>query len=113
MFERLIEMIESHATYGPALQRAVENRLSLVLDYHTHTGADSYCVSICMKMGEPVPFFEDAGSHLEELVHVREFGQEEKDCLRLIGQLGLELRDHYQLFEPPELYLNGKPLQPD
>jgi hypothetical protein len=110
MFERLIEMIESHATYGPAMSRAVMQGAPIVLNYHTHTGESTYCVSICTKMGFPVAFFEDMDGGLEELVHVREFGRTEQECVPLTSQLSAELQGHYKLSAAPELFLNGKPL---
>lgn len=110
MFERLIELIEGHESYAPAMKRAVLQQLPIVLNYHTHSGEDSYCVSICSKMGFPVAFFEEMEGGLEELVHVREFGKTEADCVPLTSQLSGELMAHYKLEQAPEIFLNGKPL---
>lgn len=111
MFEPLIEMIETHPRYGPALSQAVSRGLPLVLNYHTHSDVESYCVSICVKMGYPVAFFEGMDGLLEELVHVREFGGTVDDCVPLTSTLSAELHAHYGLEQAPELYLNGKPLE--
>lgn len=110
MFERLIEMIEGHASYGPAMQRAVMQKVPLVLNYHNHSGESGWCVSICTKMGYPVTFFEEMDGGLEELVHVREFGKSQEDCIPLASQLSAELHAHYDLSQAPELFLNGTPL---
>jgi hypothetical protein len=110
MFEELIRMIEEHATYGPALAVAVSRKLPLVLNYHTHGGEEAYCVSICTKMGYPVPFFENLEGALEELAHIKSFGRTAADCVPLTSVLSAELYEHFRLEGAPELYLNGKPL---
>ncbi len=110
MFEKLIEMIEGHPRYAPALKNAVERDLPLVLNYHTHQGVGTWCVSICTRMGFPVPFFEDQESMLEELVHIRSFGREKGDCIRLTSTLADELARHYEMNTKPELWLEGNPL---
>ena len=110
MFEKLIEMIESHGTYAKAMHAAVERKLPLVLNYHTHAGEGSYCVSICTKAGFPVAFFEDMDGTLEELVHVRGFGKDREQCLPLLSPLAQELRAHYELDTDPEFWLDSKPL---
>lgn len=110
MFEPLIRMIEEHPRYGPAMAQAASRGLPLVLNYHTHSGEDAYCVSICTKMGHPVAFFESKDGLLEELVHVREFGKSEADCVPLTSTLSAELQAHYGQEQAPEIYLNGKPL---
>jgi hypothetical protein len=109
MFEELIHLIEQHPTYSSAMRNAIARNLPLVLNYHTHQGEGTYCVSICTKMGFPVPFFEEGDDNLEELVHVRGFGRDRDQCLQLLTGLSTELRKHFKLTENPEFYLDGKP----
>lgn len=110
MFEQLIQMIEGHAQYAAALKGAIARDLPIVMNYHTHTGEGSYCVSLCTKMGFPVAMFEDMEGNLEELVHIRGFGKTREECIPLLSVLGPELREHYKLVDTPEIYLDGKPL---
>lgn len=110
MIESLIQKIEDHPKYGPALVGAVTGKLPLVLNYHTHAAADDYCVSICSKTEHPIEILELCDGNLEELVHIRAFGKTEAECLPLTTSLGRALHEHYGLDHPPEIYLNGKPL---
>lgn len=109
MFESLIQKIEEHPRYGPAMAGALTKKLPLVLNYHTHTEADDYCVSICSKTGHAIELL-DMGSDLGELVHIRAFGKTEAECLPLTTRLARALHEHYGLEDLPEIYLNGKPL---
>ena len=113
MFEQLIELIEKHPTYNSALSNAIARDLPLVMNYHTHMGAESYCVSICTRMGFPVAFFEDADGNLEELIHVRGFAKGREQCVPMLTQLNKELRVHFKLNTDLEFYLDGKPLDAD
>jgi hypothetical protein len=110
MFEKLIEQIEAHPRYAPAMRNAVDRRLPLALNYHTHQGIGTWCVSICTRVGTPVMFMEDQTAMLEELVHIRDFGRERGDCVRLTATLADELARHYGMEEKPELWLEGNPL---
>lgn len=109
MFESLIQKIEEHPRYGPAMGRALTGKLPLVLDYHTHTAADDYCVSICSKTGPPIELL-GMGGDLGELVHIRAFGKTEAECLPLTTSLARALHEHYGLDDLPEIYLNGRPM---
>jgi hypothetical protein len=108
MFERMIELIEKHASYGPAMKEAARGKEPLILDYHTHGRGTGYCVSIAKKKHNPLRILGQA-EPLEELVHIKGVGQEEADCGELMGALGRELVLHYQLQLPPLVYLNGMP----
>lgn len=110
MFEQLIKLITDHPRYGPAVSGAVKIKSPLVLDYHTHGPDTDYCVSIASKEFDPLQFFEPKQSKLEELAHIRGFGKAEEDCTRLCSALADELKEHYELEELPEIYLNGKPM---
>ena len=110
MFERLIEMVTKHESYGRAMAGAVKAKLPLVLNYHTHGPDTDYCVSIAKKVQDPLEFFEPKKTSLEELVHIRGFGEQEEDCIPLCATLGRELIEHYGLEDAPEIYLNGEPI---
>jgi hypothetical protein len=110
MFERMIELIEAHATYGPAMKDAAAAGAQIILDYHTHGPGTGYCVSIAKKkglpmLGQPQP--------LQELVHIRGVGQDPTQCQALMSALGQELVAHYQLKQTPLIYLNRKPFAGD
>ena len=109
MFQPLIDKILEHPSYGPAMASAVEERSTLVLNYHTHGPESGYCVSICKKT-PPLLNLANEGSDLRELVHIRGFGQSEEQCLPLSGGFGRALQQHYELPHAPEIYLNGEPL---
>ncbi len=110
MFESLIQKVEDHPKYGPAMAKAAAGKVPLVLDYHTHTTASDYCVSICSKAPSPVQILNLGPGELEELVHVGGFGKTEAECVPLATALGKALFAHYDLAELPEVYLNGQPL---
>ena len=112
MIESLIQKIEDHPTYGPALAAAVTGKLALVLNYHTHTDTDTgdYCVSICSKTKHPIDILDTGKGKLEELVHIRAFGKTEAECLPLSTILARAMCDHYGLDDLPVIYLNGNPI---
>jgi hypothetical protein len=111
-FERLIQTIVSHPTYGPAMETAVGSLVPLVLDYHTHKGEESYCVSIRGRIENPVQLLTSGAETLNELVHIEGFGRSREDCLPLCEAFSKALCDHYQLATPPEIYLDGQPVNP-
>ena len=110
MLEGLVQKIVEHAKYGPAMQGALARNALLVLNYHNHRGESDYCVSICAREASPVQLFDASEGTLEELVHIRGFGQDEGDCLPLTKAFSEALCKHYKIETPPDVYLNGKPL---
>ena len=111
-FDRLLALIESHPRYGPALLAAVRDKADLVLNYHLHPGAASWCVSICRKEPNPLEIFGNV-PELEELAHIREFGPSEEECLPRSTALGRALARHYLLTTAPEVFKNGQPVAAD
>ena len=107
MFEEMIQQIERHASYGPAMREAAEGQVQLVLNYHTHREQMGDCVSIEKKKESILMTAGDAGSQAE-LVHIKGVGKEESQCFPLMSALGRELQEQYQLKHPPLVYLNGK-----
>lgn len=110
MFESLIQRIQGHPKYKSAMDAAVAAKRPLVLNYHTHSAEEDYCVSICAKLDQPIQLLETSEGSLEELVHVRGFGKTEDECLPLTSALSVELCEHYGIDRPLTIYLNGKPL---
>ena len=110
MFEQMIQLIEAHAAYGPAMKKAAEEQAQLVLDYHTHGGPSGYCVSITRKSDAPFSIMRTPGSPTE-LVHIKGVGEAESQCHPLMSALGRELKEHYQLEHLPVITLNGQPFQ--
>jgi hypothetical protein len=110
MFERMIQLIEEHASYGPAMSEATRGQEQLILDYHTHGRGTGYCVSIARVKHTPLKILGQPDP-LVELVHIRGVGEDESQCGELMEALGRELAQHYELHAAPLVYLNGKPHQ--
>ncbi len=108
--EGLIQKIVDHSKYGPAMEEAVAGHVPLVLNYHSHVGESSYCVSICAKVHNPVKLLDTGEETLEELVHIQGFGKGEADCIPLTRAFSEVLCKHYKIERRPDIYLNGKPL---
>ena len=109
MFQELIQKIEAHPNYAPALRQAVAEKALLVLNYHTHGPGQPFCVAICQKSPTMLPVLEQP-EPLTELVHVKGVGQTEDQCLPLMEPLRDELVEQYQIEAPIQIYLNGQPL---
>ena len=110
MFEKMIQLIEGHASYGPAMKEAANGKEQIILDYHTHGRGTGYCESIAKKKRNTLRILGQA-EPLLELVHIKGVGEDEAQCDELMGSFGRELVPHYQLHAPPLVYLNGKPHQ--
>ncbi len=108
MFEKMIQLIERHASYGPAMREAAEGQVQIVLNYHTHGEPTGYCVSVTKKKDSILTTARDAGPQTE-LIHIKGVGKEESQCFLLMSAFGRELQAQYQLKHPPLVYLNGKP----
>jgi hypothetical protein len=110
MYEQLIELIEQHQNYGPAVRDAASRKARLVLNYHTHGPGTGFCVSICMQQTAVLPVFGQA-LPMEELAHIRGIGKTEEQCLPLMQPLAEQLSNYYGLEVAPEIYLNGNPVE--
>ena len=84
MFETMIQLIEGHANYGPAMQDAARGQEQIILDYHTHGRGTGYCVSIAKKKRTSLKILGQA-EPLVELVHIKGVGEEEAQCDELMG----------------------------
>ena len=100
----MIEMIEQHQNYGPAMKAAAADQQQLVLNYHTHGGPSGYCVSICAKEENPLQILGQAET-LNELVHITGVSQEEGHIETLMPELAMELLGHYQLEKSLFIYV--------
>ena len=110
MLEKIIQLIEGHASYGPAMKEGALGKEPLILDYHTHGRGTGYCVAIAKKKRNPLRILGQA-EPLVELVHIKGVGQDEAQCDLMMADFGRELAQHYHLQVPPLIYLNGKPRQ--
>ena len=110
MFEKMIQLIEAHASYGPAMMEAARGNERIILDYHTHGRGTGYCVSIAKRKPTSLRILGQA-EPLIELVHIKGVGEDEAQGDELMGALGSELVEHYRLQSTPLVYLNGKPHQ--
>lgn len=111
MFEQLMQLLDRHDRYGPAVREAASRQSTFVLNYHTHGPGQDYCVSICEQVRTALPVFGQA-LPLTELAHIRGIGKSEEHCWPLMTALGEELRRHYDLDADPRIYLNGQPAKP-
>jgi len=109
MFSTLIEKIEEHATYGPALKNAAAEQRPMVLNFHRHQGNDRFCVSICTVELSPIKVLVSEKDALEELVHIEGMAESEEDYGPLCAAFSNALCEHYDLEQPFELYFNGEP----
>ena len=109
MFTTLIQKIDEHATYGPAMKKAAADGSNLVLNYHQHQGNDRYCVSICVKELSPIKILISEKEPLDELVHIEGVAETEDEYLPLCVAFSNALCEHYGLTESLELYFNGEP----
>ena len=108
MFEGMIQLIEGHVTYGPAMKDAARDQAQLILDYHTHGGPTGYCVAITKKRDGLLMTPADGGRQ-GELVHIKGVGKEESDCMPLMSAFARKLTEHYKLEHLPLIHLNGRP----
>jgi hypothetical protein len=113
-FDAVIERIEAHESYGPALRRAVEQGRHLALNYHTHGPEQGYCASVCALQGETLDLggLMRLGADLSELAHIRGVGRSAQECGPRMAVFASLLRARYRLRRDPEIYLDGRPWEP-
>jgi hypothetical protein len=110
-FDAVLERIEAHGSYGPALRRAAETQAPLALNYHTHGPDQGYCVSVCALAGETLDLggLMRLGADLTELAHIRGVGRGADECGMRMAVFASLLRARYRLRRDPEIYLDGRP----
>ena len=75
MFEELMEKLEAHPRYGPAMHEAVQAQEELVLNYHHHGDPSSWCVAICAREASPVAMLNLGGEMRERAPLTRRRGR--------------------------------------
>jgi hypothetical protein len=107
--DQLMQLIDQHGSYGPAITEAIEKGVPLILNYHDHGGQGAFCVSICAKETAAIDLLMKGVEDLRELVHVEGFGPSIEECRPRCEALAVRLLAHYELPRMPEVYLNGEP----
>jgi hypothetical protein len=103
----LIQKIEGHDKYGPAMKAAAQAQKPIILDYHTHGPGQDYCLSIkTKKAGLPVL---GQAPQLEELAHIKGLGKTLDEGIPIMGVLGEQMQAYYKLQSLPSIFINGKP----
>jgi hypothetical protein len=113
-FDRVLDLIGEHASYGPAVSRAAADGRPLALNYHTHGPEHGYCASVCALDGPTLDLggLMRLGGELAELAHIRGVGKSEGECGMRMAVFASLLRARYRLTRDPEIYLGGQPWHP-
>jgi ribosomal protein S13 len=102
----ILDQVRIHPQYNQSIEDAVSTDLEISLNYHTHPGEDSYCVSIISDKIDLLALTENKQSFVE-LAHISGIGKSEEDCIPLMSYLGKKLKEVYLLKKLPDVYLNG------
>lgn len=113
-FDRVLDLIEQHESYGPAVLRAAADRRPLALNYHTHGPEQGYCASVCALDGPTLDLggLLRLGGELAELAHIRGVGKSAEECGMRMAVFASLLRARYRLTQDPEIYMDGQPWHP-
>jgi hypothetical protein len=113
-FDLVIDRIDAHERYGPALRSAAAGGRVLALNYHTHGPDQGYCASVCALDGETLRLggVLAVGADMEELAHIRGVGRSQAECGVRMAVFASLLRARYRLGRDPEIYLDGEPWTP-
>jgi hypothetical protein len=113
-FDLVLDKVDEHERYGPAVRDAARDGRSLALNYHTHGPDQSFCASICALDGETLELggVLRLGGDLEELAHIRGVGPSADECGVRMAVFASLLRARYRLGRDPEIYLDGRPWTP-
>ena len=106
-FDNIISLVEQHQPYSLLVHEAIIEDDPLILNYHSHSPGQPYCVSLCKEVID----ITHQGNHsqLVELAHIKEVGSDEASCYPLMSVFAQRLRKYYHLDYLPEIYLNGLP----
>jgi len=107
-FERILDKLQKHPTYSRAIKESHARGERWILNYHSHGEGQPFCVSICTRE-EKLAIF-GLPSPLEELAHIRSFGQRQEECLPLSQAFGKCLLARYPGAREPLIFLQGEPL---
>jgi hypothetical protein len=106
--ERILDKLQEHPTYGRAVETSHARGDQWVLNYHSHGAGQPFCISLCWRaeklaiFGLPAP--------LEELAHIRAFGQTAEQCLPMSLAFGEALLERYPGAKQPLIFFQGEPL---
>jgi len=106
--ERILDKLAEHPTYGPAVKTSHARGDQWILNYHSHGAGQPFCVSLCWRaeklaiFGLPAP--------LEELAHIRSFGQTAEQCVPMSKAFGECLLERYPGAKEPLIFFQGEPL---
>ena len=106
--ERILDKLAQHPSYSRAVKESHARGERWILNYHSHGEGQPFCVSICTReeklaiFGLPAP--------LEELAHIRSFGQSQEQCIPLSTAFGKCLLARYPGAQEPLIFLQGEPL---
>ena len=102
----ILDKVKTHPQYNKSIEEAVSSELEISLNYHTHPDEDTYCVSILSEKIDLLTLTENKQTFVE-LVHIRNIGKSEKDCVPLMSYLGKKIKEDYMIKRLPDVYLNG------
>jgi hypothetical protein len=107
-FERILDKLHEHPSYSRAVADSHARGDQWILNYHSHGEGQPFCVSICWRaeklaiFGLPAP--------LEELAHIRSFGQTAEQCVPMSKAFGEALLERYPGAKEPLIFFQGEPL---
>ena len=107
-FERILDKLQEHPSYSKAVADSHKRGDRWILNYHSHGEGQPYCVSICWRAEKLAVFGLPAP--LEELAHIRAFGQTDDQCVPLSQAFGEMLTERYPGAQEPLIFFQGEPL---
>ncbi|MFT5291380.1 MAG: putative YphP/YqiW family bacilliredoxin [Planctomycetota bacterium] len=109
MYKTLIQKIEEHETYGPALRSASEKKTPMVLHIHAHQPDAPWCVAVLAERPMLLDLVGGGGSSGEELVHIAGFAPNQSEGKTRAGEFAAALKDHYSLDDLPRIDVEDPP----
>lgn len=106
--EHILDKLEEHAGYGPAMKASHARGDRWILNYHSHGAGQPFCISICWRQEKLAVFGLPAP--LEELAHIRAFGQTAEQCVPMSKTFGEHLLERYPGAREPLIFFQGEPL---
>ena len=117
MYTTLIQRIEEHETYGPAMRGASESKSPLILHVHCHEAGGPWCVAVLRERPMLLDLMGDKGGATDELVHIGGFAPNQEEGERRAKEFASALETHYKLTEVPRIEVEipahapGQPVQ--
>ncbi len=107
-FERILDKLGEHPTYSKAVRESHARGDRWILNYHSHGAGQPFCVSICFREEKLAVF--GLVAPLEELAHIRGFGQSAEQCVPMSKAFGECLVARYPGAQEPLVFFQGEPL---